>query len=106
MSDSILSVHQKLSSKLCLHHVATDQTSKRSADSYVEDADIYVVENKDHEREEIKRSTDSKINKLVWKAPSEVETPEKDAGTRNIHPSGKTSARDKDHGTKTHVSCR
>ena len=43
---------------------------------------------KDHEREEIKRSTDSEINKLVWKAPSEVGTPEKDAGTRNIHPSG------------------
>ena len=51
VSDSILSVHQKLSSKLVLRHVATDQTSERSADAYVDDADIYAEDDKDYERE-------------------------------------------------------
>ena len=51
VSDSILSVHQKLSSKLVLRHVATDQSSERSADVYVDDADIYAEEDKDYESE-------------------------------------------------------
>merc|ERR1711872_545054 len=64
---------------------------------------------KDHEKKKIRESIDSEINKSVWKAPNEVETPDNGAGTRNIqtagiHTSGKTSAGHDDHGTNTHVS--
>ena len=51
VSDSILSVHKKLSSKLLLRHVATEQTSERSADAYVDDADIYASGNNENERD-------------------------------------------------------
>ena len=39
---------------------------------------------KKHEKKKIRENTDSEVNKLVWKAPNEAETPDNGAGTRNI----------------------
>lgn len=42
VSDSIIQTHRKHTAGVTLHHVATGDTSSRSADAYVDDTDVYA----------------------------------------------------------------